>query len=73
MKLTEDDRAEHSRLQLELKQEIEHTRLQKDFIMKEAENLREERQRFEKEWEVLDEKRAEITRKQRDIDVEKFF
>uniref|UniRef100_A0A0R0LFC6 Uncharacterized protein n=2 Tax=Glycine max TaxID=3847 RepID=A0A0R0LFC6_SOYBN len=49
LKLTEDDRAEHSHLQLELKQEIEHTRLQKDFIMKEAENLREERQRFEKE------------------------
>ncbi|KAG4401987.1 hypothetical protein GLYMA_02G101800v4 [Glycine max] len=71
LKLTEDDRAEHSRLQLELKQEIEHTRLQKDFIMKEAENLREERQRFEKEWEVLDEKRAEITNKQHGIDMEK--
>ncbi|RDY01416.1 Protein CROWDED NUCLEI 1, partial [Mucuna pruriens] len=71
LKLTEDERSEHARLQLELKQEIEHTRLQKEFLMKEAENLREERQRFEKEWEVLDEKRAEITRKQCDIDVEK--
>ncbi|XP_027359977.1 protein CROWDED NUCLEI 3-like [Abrus precatorius] len=71
LKLTEDERSEHSRLQLELKQEIEHTRLQKDFLLKESENLREERQRFEKEWEVLDEKRAEINRKQRDIDVEK--
>ncbi|KAL2347358.1 hypothetical protein Fmac_001358 [Flemingia macrophylla] len=71
LKLTEEERSEHSRLQLELKQEIEHTRLQKDFVLKEAENLREERQMFEKEWEVLDEKRAEITRKQHDIDVEK--
>ncbi|CAJ1932233.1 unnamed protein product [Sphenostylis stenocarpa] len=71
LKLIESDRLEHSRLQLELKQEIEHTRLQKDCLMKEAENLREERQRFEKEWEVLDEKRTEITKKQHDIDVEK--
>lgn len=71
LKLTEEERSEHSRLQLELKQEIEHTRLQKDLIMKEAENLREERQRFEKEWEVLDEKRAEITRKQHDTDAER--
>lgn len=71
LKLTEDERSEHSRLQLELKQEIEHTRLQKDLIMKEAENLREERQRFEKEWEVLDEKRAEINRERQEIDMEK--
>ncbi|KAK7309987.1 hypothetical protein RJT34_07164 [Clitoria ternatea] len=71
LKLTEEERSEHSRLQLELKQEIEHTRLQKDFLMKEAENLREERQRFEKEWEVLDEKRTEVSRKQCDIEVEK--
>ncbi|XP_020203329.1 protein CROWDED NUCLEI 3 isoform X2 [Cajanus cajan] len=71
LKITEEERSEHSRLQLELKQEIEHTRSQKDFLLKEAENLREERQRFEKEWEVLDEKRVEITRKQHDLDVEK--
>lgn len=71
LKLTEEERSEHSRLQLELKQEIEHTRMQKDLIMKEAENLREERQRFEKEWEVLDEKREELTRKQHDVDAEK--
>ncbi|XP_061339258.1 protein CROWDED NUCLEI 3 [Gastrolobium bilobum] len=71
LKVTEDERSEHSRLQLELKQEIEHTRSQKDFLIKEAENLREERQRFEKEWEVLDEKRAEISREQHEIDVER--
>ncbi|QCD89714.1 hypothetical protein DEO72_LG4g660 [Vigna unguiculata] len=71
LKLVEDNKLENSRLRLELKQEIEHTRLQKDSLVKEAENLREERERFEKEWEVLDEKREEITRKQHDIDVEK--
>ncbi|XP_020979882.1 protein CROWDED NUCLEI 3 isoform X2 [Arachis ipaensis] len=71
LKLTEEERAEHSRLQLELKQEIEHTRLQKDSLMNEVESLREDRLRFEKEWEVLDEKRAEINREKHENDVEK--
>lgn len=71
LKLTEEERSEHSRLQLELKQEIEHTRMQKDLIMKEAENLREEKLRFENEWEVLDKRRAEISREQHEIDKEK--
>ncbi|GAU29171.1 hypothetical protein TSUD_275900 [Trifolium subterraneum] len=71
LKLTQDERAEHSRLQLELKQEIEHTRMQKESIMKEAENLREERLRFEKEWEELDKKRTEISGEQQEIDKEK--
>ncbi|KAL4375400.1 hypothetical protein HN51_009302 [Arachis hypogaea] len=70
LKLTEEERAEHSRLQLELKQEIEHTRLQKDSLMNEVESLREDRLRFEKEWEGLDEKRAEINREKHEIDVE---
>lgn len=71
LKLTQDERSEHSRLQLELKQEIEHTRTQKDLIMKEAENLREERLRFEKEWEELDKKRAEISEEQLEVEKEK--
>jgi hypothetical protein len=71
LKLTQDERSEHSRLQLELKQEIEHTRMQKELIMKEAENLKEERLRFEKEWEELDKKRAEISGEQQEIDTEK--
>jgi len=71
LKLTQDERSEHSRLQLELKQEIEHTRTQKDLIMKEAENLRDERLRFEKEWEELDKKRAEISGEQQEVEKEK--
>ncbi|MED6127353.1 hypothetical protein PIB30_087340 [Stylosanthes scabra] len=71
LKLTEDERAEHSRLQLELKQEIEHTRLQKDSLTHELESLMEERLTFEKEWEILDEKRAEISREKHEIDVER--
>ncbi|XP_057447925.1 protein CROWDED NUCLEI 3 isoform X2 [Lotus japonicus] len=71
LKLTEEERSEHSRLQLELQQEIEHTRLQKDFLMKEAENLREERQRFEKEWDALDEKKAEVSKEHNEVNEEK--
>ncbi|KAF7827872.1 protein CROWDED NUCLEI 3-like isoform X1 [Senna tora] len=71
LKITQDERAEHSRLQLELKQEIENTRLQREFLMKEVESLKQERERFEKEWEVLDEKRAEISREQSIINAEK--
>ncbi|OIW16750.1 hypothetical protein TanjilG_10640 [Lupinus angustifolius] len=71
LKLTEDERSEHSRLQLELKQEIEHTRLQKGLLLTEIESLRKDRERFEKEWEVLDDKKAKISKEQHEIDVEK--
>lgn len=70
LKLTQDERAEHSRLQLELKQEIESTRLQRELLMKEVESLKLDRVRFEKEWEVLDKKRAEISREQSIVDAE---
>ncbi|CAA2954511.1 Hypothetical predicted protein [Olea europaea subsp. europaea] len=60
LKLTEDDRLEHTRLQSELKQEIDKCRLQNEQLLKEAEDLKHERERFEKEWEELDNKKAEI-------------
>lgn len=71
LKITRDERKDHSRLQSELKQEIENTRLQRELILKETENLKQERERFEKEWEVLDEKRAAISREQSIIDSDK--
>ncbi|KAI9084944.1 hypothetical protein K1719_033117 [Acacia pycnantha] len=71
LKITQGEREEHSRLQLELKHEIENTRLQGEYILKETESLKQERERFEKEWEVLDEKRAEISRERSIIDAEK--
>ncbi|KAI4357880.1 hypothetical protein L6164_001799 [Bauhinia variegata] len=70
LKITREERSEHYRLQLELKQEIENTMLQREFLIKEAENLKQERERFEKEWEVLDEKKTDISRLQKEIDVE---
>ncbi|KAJ7943225.1 Protein CROWDED NUCLEI 1 [Quillaja saponaria] len=71
LRITQAERSEHIHLQLELKQEIENTRLQREFLLKEAEDLKQERERFEKEWEVLDEKRTEIGKEKSKIDEEK--
>ncbi|CAI9780721.1 unnamed protein product [Fraxinus pennsylvanica] len=67
LKLTEDDRLEHTRLQSELKQEIDKCRLQNEQLLKEAEDLKHERERFEKEWEELDNRRAEIGKELEDV------
>ncbi|KAG5624064.1 hypothetical protein H5410_009282 [Solanum commersonii] len=60
LKITEDERMEHARLQSELKQEIDKCRLLQEDLLKEAEDLKQEKERFEREWEELDEKRSEI-------------
>ncbi|XP_060194703.1 nuclear matrix constituent protein 1-like isoform X1 [Lycium barbarum] len=60
LKITEDERMEHARLQSELKQEIDKYRLLREDLLKEAEDLKQEKERFEREWEELDEKRSEI-------------
>lgn len=60
LKITEDEKMEHARLQSELKQEINKCRDLRDSLLKEAEDLKQEKERFEREWEELDEKRSEI-------------
>lgn len=71
LKLTEEERSEHVRLQSELKQEIGKGRLQRELLLKEGEDLKQEKERFEKEWEDLDEKRAEIKKELEYVTVQK--
>ncbi|KZV45597.1 nuclear matrix constituent protein 1-like protein [Dorcoceras hygrometricum] len=71
LKITEDERLEHARLQSELKQEIEKCRYQSEQLMKEIEELKKEKEKFEKEWEQLDEKRASVKRELEDAHIQK--
>ncbi|KAI3799065.1 hypothetical protein L1987_34355 [Smallanthus sonchifolius] len=71
LQVTEEERAEFVRLQLELKQEIEKTRQEREMILMERENLKQEKEKFEKEWEELDEKRAEIKKELKSVAVQK--
>lgn len=67
LKVTEDERKEHARLQSELKQEIDKYRFQSEQLMKEADDLKQEKGRFETEWEDLDNKKEKIKQEQEDL------
>lgn len=71
LKLSEEERSEHFRLQSELKQQIDNCRYQGELLLKDYENLKQERQNFEIEWEVLDKKRDEINELQEKLGEEK--
>ncbi|KAL8247047.1 hypothetical protein R6Q59_008263 [Mikania micrantha] len=71
LQVTEEERAEFVRLQLELRHEIEKTRQERESVLMERENLKQEKEKFEKEWEELDEKRAEIQKELRSVSVQK--
>lgn len=60
LKVTEEERSEYARLQLELKQEIDKHRAQTEQLVEEIEKLKQERLRFEKEWEELDDRSARL-------------
>ncbi|KAL0541934.1 hypothetical protein IC582_022015 [Cucumis melo] len=60
LQVMKEERSEHVRLQCQLMQEIESYRLQNKIVMKEHEDLKQERVKFERDWEALNEKRTEI-------------
>ncbi|KAH6774664.1 hypothetical protein C2S51_013068 [Perilla frutescens var. frutescens] len=67
LKVTEDERKEHAHLQSELKQEIDKYRFQSEQLMKDADDLKQEKAKFEKEWEELDDKREKIKQEHEDV------
>ncbi|KAK4789062.1 hypothetical protein SAY86_020381 [Trapa natans] len=69
--ITAEERSEHLHLQSELKVEIEKCQSQRELLMKKANDLKEEKENFEREWEALDEKRAAIADVERKIIDEK--
>uniref|UniRef100_A0A2P2MH22 Putative nuclear matrix constituent protein 1-like protein n=1 Tax=Rhizophora mucronata TaxID=61149 RepID=A0A2P2MH22_RHIMU len=71
LKVSEEERSEHTRLQSELKQEIEKCRLQEELLLKEMEDLKRQKENFERQWEELDEKRSEIEKVARSISEQK--
>lgn len=71
LKIIEEDRLEHYRLQTELRNELEKCRLQKELLLKEGEELKRDRENFEKEWEILDEKQSAFAKDLKELDEEK--
>ncbi|CAA3002439.1 Hypothetical predicted protein [Olea europaea subsp. europaea] len=71
LKITETERKEHIHLQMELKREMDRCRHEKDLLFKEAEDLRQDKSKFEEKWEALDEKRAEVARELQKIEEHK--
>ncbi|KAM2679672.1 hypothetical protein EV2_011557 [Malus domestica] len=69
--ITQEERSEHLHLQSELQQEIKTYRLRNELLLKEAEDLKQQREKFEEEWEDLDERKAEISRDLKKIVEEK--
>ncbi|CAN1126209.1 Protein CROWDED NUCLEI 1 [Linum perenne] len=62
LQISEDEKSEYARLQAELKEETEKCRFREELLLKEAEDLKQQKENFEREWLELDVKKAEIER-----------
>ncbi|XP_057524349.1 protein CROWDED NUCLEI 1 [Amaranthus tricolor] len=71
LRVTEEEKSEHLRLQSELKREINDCRSQKEALLKEADELKQERMKFEQDWDSLDEKKEEVEQESKKLTEEK--
>ncbi|CAN0928963.1 Protein CROWDED NUCLEI 1 [Linum grandiflorum] len=74
LQISKDERSEYVRLQAELKEETEKCRFREELLLKEAEDLKQQKENFEREWLELDGKKSEIERELKNIreQMEKF-
>lgn len=71
LRVTEEERQEHSMLTEQLKKEIDEYRMRSNSLSEETDDLRKQRQKFEDEWEQLDEKRARLEEEAKRLQNEK--
>ncbi|EPS60674.1 hypothetical protein M569_14128 [Genlisea aurea] len=67
LRMADDERTQHSRIVAGLKQEIESYRSHNDSLAIQIQHIKEDREKFEEEWNALDEKRDELAKSMRQL------
>ncbi|CAL9762611.1 unnamed protein product [Musa acuminata subsp. burmannicoides] len=71
LRLTKEEREEHNLQKSKLKQEIEDYMIMKDSLCRDSEDLRQQREKFEEEWQLLDEKQLALESETKQINDER--